>query len=166
MRGLITLLFAAGFAASCVPEDDRPTFDSSQCSQAAGTLEVTGTWLLTGEMSRELCGDDLLNSDYITFQAPQLMIEQAVDGTLSLTPLSQRPDGVTFELAPESKVNGGCVTLKAIETDRRGATPAVVEWTFEGERGTDGQLTGLATVDGPGSCRGSGRFTLDILPKR
>lgn len=136
---------------ACASGEQRCGDDGTWGSCVFDVLPVAGTWVLSGEGSRQACQPSYLDASRFSLAATPLVITQTSSESFSL---SSAPTG--FRLVGGELVVR-CVRFRTVEDSERG--PITYDWS--GELQGPGRIEGTFSGSGPGSCTTRGSFRVD-----
>ena len=127
-----------------------------QCDAAAGPVDVSGSWTLTGNGQWSDCDSSIEDNTPFELSSARLTFVQTDedgDGQNEHLALDENYDGFSLE---NGRVTGSCVDFVTVE--QSGGTE--VSFEFRGNYTSGDVIQGTFDGEGPGRCTSAGEFEL------
>lgn len=129
-----------------------------ECEVDRTNLTVGGEWSLTGDGTRTGCADPIYDGPFELASDAPLAIEQF--STRERADQIDYTENTTSSLFLSGSVEGSCVVFDV----REAYDDKPVRYAFDGVAVSSDRIRGTFTGVGPGECRSSGTFLVDVAP--
>ena len=146
--------------AGCDEDDEVSSIDKcieESIAQGRTSNWIQGSWRISGNGKRESCSEEAYNADTVQISSPYIRVHQ--QGHFVFLENTENP---SFSLA--GLVGDRCIHVRSVESTSAG----VMSYDFPARFVGSSTFQGDFTSRGPGTCSGSGSFTvfakLDAIP--